>query len=278
MVSKAKAFAPANISCIFRIYPHKNPRWMGSLGVGFTLSEGVVAEVSRYRKNEVLFNGRAIIFPAVASVINLLSKEKIKANIKTKLPLGCGFGLSGASALAAAYALNRLLNLKKSKKQIGIAAHTADAKNMTGLGDVVNQYYGGFCVKLKPSSHFAVEKLPINRDVYCRYFGKISTKSVISNLKIRDRINSSADESLGKIKILLQSKNGIKFKDIIKISKEFSVNSGLLRDKKTIETIKNIEKNKGSASMIMLGNSVFSDKPFKGALKFKISNEGAHLL
>ena len=56
----SKSFAPANISCIFRIYRHKNPRWMGSYGVGFTLNLGVVAEASRSNKNEIFFNGKKI--------------------------------------------------------------------------------------------------------------------------------------------------------------------------------------------------------------------------
>ena len=79
-------------------------------------------------------------------------------------------------------------------------------------------------------------------------------------------------------KIYSLRKNKIQFKDIIKISKEFSANSGLLKDKKTMETIKNIEENSGNASMIMLGNAVFSDKMFEGASGYKISNQGAYLL
>ena len=51
----SKAFAPANISCIFSIYWHKNPRWMGSYGIGFTLNEGVIAEASRAKKKGVKF-------------------------------------------------------------------------------------------------------------------------------------------------------------------------------------------------------------------------------
>ena len=39
-----------------------------------------------------------------------------------------------------------------------------------------------------------------------------------------------------------------------------------------------IEENNGNASMIMLGNSVFSDKPFGGAIRLKISDIGAHVL
>lgn len=278
-MNSAKAFAPANISCVFKIYSHKNPRWMGSYGVGFTLNEGVIADASKSNKTTVLFNNRKINLPAVKSVIKELTNKNLRIKIKSKLPLGCGFGLSGASALASAYAINKLLNLKKTKKQIGIVAHTADAQNKTGLGDVVNQFYGGFCIKLKPSSYFAVKKLPLNDiDVYCRHFSRISTESIITNIKIRNKINNAADESLIKIKQLIKTNKKIQFKDIINISKEFSANSGLMKGKKTMQTIKNIEKKKGNASMIMLGNSVFSDKNFEGALKFKISNEGAHLI
>ena len=279
-MNSAKAFAPANISCIFKVYEHKNPRCAGSYGLGFTLNEGVTVEVSIAKRNEVVFNGVSINFPTVIGVIKMLTKEKIRVCIKSKLPLGCGFGLSGASALATAYAINGLLKLKKSKKELAIIAHTAEVENKSGLGDVVNQYYGGFCIKSRPSSYFRVEKLPLsNIDVYCRHFGRISTKSIITNAKIRNKINDAADSSLSKIQSLTKyNKNKIKFKDVIRISKDFAVNSGLLKNKKIIRTIKNIEKNGGNASMIMLGNSVFSDRKFKGASRFKISGKGAHLI
>ena len=278
-MTSAKAFAPANISCIFKVYENKNPRWMGSYGIGFTLNEGVIVSVSKAKRNEVVFNSHSINFPTIKSVIEKLAKEKLRVYIKSKLPLGCGFGLSGASALAAAYAANKLLNLKKSNKELAIIAHTAEVENKTGLGDVVNQYYGGFCLKLKPSSYFEVKKLSINNvGVYCRYFGKISTKSVITNKRLKNSINNSASMALNKIKKLLKTNNELKFNDIIKISKEFAVDSGLLKDRQTIEAIKNIEKNKGNASMIMLGNAVFSDRPFKNSLKFRITGKGAHLI
>lgn len=274
----SRAFAPANISCIFRVYEHKNPRWVGSYGFGFTINEGIIVEASKSKRNEVVFNNVSTNFPTVISVIKKITKQKIRLYIKSKLPLGCGFGLSGASALATAYAINNLLKLKKSNKELAIIAHTAEVKNKTGLGDVVNQYYGGFCVKLKPSSHFEVKRLPLsNINVYCRYYSRLPTKSVISNIKIRDRINNAAGDSLKEIQKLIKS-NEIKFKNVIKISKEFAVNSGLLKNKQTIETIKSIENKHGNASMIMLGNAVFSDKPFEGAAKYKISNQGAYLL
>ena len=275
----AKAFAPANISCIFKIYWHKNPRWMGSYGVGFTLNEGVIVDVSKSKRNEVVFNNNSINFPTVRGVINRLSEVKIRVHIKSRLPLGCGFGLSGASALATAYSINKLLKLKKTKKELAVIAHTAEVENKTGLGDVVNQYYGGFFVKTEPSSYFIVEKLEINNiDVYCKYFSKISTKSIITNKELKNDINKSASMALDKIENLIKDNENSYLSDIIKISKEFAVNSGLLKDRKTIETIKKIEDKNGNASMIMLGNAVFSDKPFKGSIKLRISSKGAHLL
>ena len=276
MASETSSFAPANISCIFRIYQHKNPRWMGSYGLGFTLNEGVVVKAEMAKRTEVVFNNTPINFPTVKGVVGKLSKEKLRICIKSKLPLGCGFGLSGASALATAYAVNELLTLKRSDKELAIISHTAEVENKTGLGDVVNQFYGGFCLKLKPSSYFIIERIQINNvDVYCKYFSRLSTKSIIINPKLRDKINDTADTSLNKIQQLIEK---IQFKDIIKISKEFAVSSGLLKDKKSLETIKKIEANNGNASMIMLGNAIFSDKPFKGAMNLRISSEGAHLL
>ena len=71
MVSKARAFAPANISCVFKIYEHKDPRWMGSYGVGFTLNEGVVIKVSRSKRNKIFFNNKPINFPAVKLILSI---------------------------------------------------------------------------------------------------------------------------------------------------------------------------------------------------------------
>ncbi len=276
---KSKAFAPANISCIFKIYSHKNPRWMGSYGLGFTLNDGVIVDASKNESTEILFNHKKIYIPTVKKVIDFLTYENVKINIKSSLPLGCGFGLSGASALATSYALNKLLNLGRSNKDLAVIAHIAEVESKTGLGDVVNQYYGGMLAKFKPSSYFIVNKIPLNNTpVYCEYFSKLSTKSIISNTQLKDRINQSASLTLNKLQKLLKINKKPSFKDIINLSKEFAINSGLLKNKNVKNTVENIEKNNGNGSMIMLGNSVFSDKFFDGSIKFTISNKGAQLI
>jgi len=295
-----KAFAPGNISCIFSIVENKNPLKKGSLGVGFTVNEGVIVSIKKLlmikkplkkshfknKKNKIkiFFNNKKTRFPTVESVVDRLNKNKenFEIRIKSKLPLGVGFGLSGASALATAYALGKLLKLKKNKKELAKIAHIAEVENGTGLGDVVNQFYGGFLVKFLPSYKFKVKRLPIkDKTIYYKIFSRLDTKKIITNKRIKNKINKSAIKSLKKIKNWANNKKANKkilLKKIIELSKEFSVNSGLLTDEKIINLIKKIEKNKGNASMIMLGNAIFSYISFKGCKKIKISDKKACLL
>jgi pantoate kinase len=271
------AFAPGNISCIFGIYKNKDPRWAGSVGMGFTINEGVTSKVSSSSKNEIFLNGKRISFPTVRDSLASLSGEKLKVELKTKLPLGCGFGLSGASALACLYSANEFLSLGKNGKELAIIAHTCEVINKTGLGDVVNQFYGGFLLKTVPSSCFEVVKLPIAGPVYCRHFGKLLTKSIISKTGMLRAINNSADDSIEDIKSIIK-KRKISFADAADASYHFAVGSGLLSDRKTKATVESARKKGGHASMIMLGKSVFCDTKFKGAKKFMISRKGACLL
>ena len=270
-----KAFAPGNVSCIFRIVENRDKSKRHSLGVGFTVDKGVVVRVNKDKKTIINVNGKKIRFPTVKTVIRELTNEPVKVEIKDQLPSGAGFGISGASALATAYALNKLLNLRKSKKELGIVAHNAEVMNGTGLGDVGGQFNGGFNMKIKKGRPLSVVNLGIkNKNIYYAFFSKIETKKVINSKLKKKRINMAGDRALKRVK-LLKNKN---LKDIIRISKDFALESGLLKDKRVKCLIKNIENKGGNASMIMLGNAVFSDIPFKGCRKIKISKRGAYVL
>ena len=278
-----KAFAPANISCIFSIIENNSPLKKGSLGVGFTVNKGVTVSIKKIpilkksnKQNKIIiyFNNKKIKFPTVETVAKKLNKNKenLEIKINSDLPLSCGFGISGASALATAYTLNKLLKLKKTKKELAKIAHIAEVENKTGLGDVINQYYGGFLIRYKPSCKFKVKRLNIkHKKIYYKVFSKLDTKKIITNKKIKNKINRAGIESLKKISSLKKPS----LNKIIKISKEFSIDSNLLKNKDIIKLIDKIEKNNGSASMIMLGNAVFSNKRFKGSKELKITDKGA---
>ena len=274
-----RAFAPANISCAFKIHPDDNPRWRGSLGFGFTVNEGVTATVSPATTTAIFFNEQPIVLPTVSDVVSALTTDPITIQLSSPLPLGSGFGISGASALATAYAINALFESKKSAIDLAVIAHIAEAKNQTGLGDVINQYYGGCLAKFEPSSHFIATTLPvIDVPVYCISYGKIPTTTILGDATMTQKINSAATQTLATIQQWIQEKKAIQFEELVTLSKTFAIDSGLLSDKKTIETISAIEQQHGKASMIMLGNAVFSTIPFPGAKKLFISPTKAQVL
>ena len=271
-MTQAKAFAPGNLSCVFKIIPHPEATKMHSLGMGFTITEGVVVTVSPHsRPTAVEFNGSEIDFPTVVSVVQKVTPQPMKVAIDSPLPLGCGFGLSGAASLATTYALNALLQLGKSEEELAMIAHVAEVENRTGLGDVCAQYHGGCLVKLKRGYPLAAERLPIPaQPIYYRYFSSIQTKTILESAERRERINRAADETLQALEKLTKSES-VDFNACIRLSKQFSLNSGLLEDTRVQETIREIEEAGGVASMIMLGNAVFSTHPFEGAIETKLS-------
>ena len=147
MAEAAAAFAPGNISGVFKVIPHEDPARMHSLGLGFTVREGAAVSVRRGGSG-IIFNGEEIEFPTVAAVLERVAPgQRLAVDVETPLPLSSGFGLSGASSLAAAYAANALLDLGLSERALATAAHVAEVENLTGLGDVCAQYHGGCLVK-----------------------------------------------------------------------------------------------------------------------------------
>ena len=99
MSEPVKAFAPGNISGVFKVIPDDDPARMHSLGLGLTIAEGVNVEVGHDDAgNSVFFNGEPVEFPTVASVVERLSLGPVRVTIESPLPLSCGFGLSGASS------------------------------------------------------------------------------------------------------------------------------------------------------------------------------------
>ncbi len=279
----ARAFAPGNISCVFKVIPHADPARMHSLGMGFTVTEGVEVTVSEHHETEVLFNGERINFPTVRAVVNRLTENSnivgIKIDITSPLPLGCGFGLSGAAALATAYALNELLSLGKDTEALAMTAHIAEVENRTGLGDVCSQYHGGCLVKLKEGSPLVADRLPIaEQPIYYRYFGPIQTSEVLGNREQTTRINRAADVALNTLQTLTDAKPSHElFNACFAVSKQFSVESGLLSDARVIDTIAGIEAAGGVASMIMLGNGVFSTHRFEDAVETRLVHNPARL-
>ena len=275
---KAAAFAPGNVSGVFKIVRDDDPRRMHSLGMGFTVSQGVTATVTEAPATEVSFNGEVFDFPTVRHVVETLTSRPIRVTLESPLPLSGGFGLSGASALATAYALDAGLGLGLDENAIGMTAHVAEVTNLTGLGDVCGQFRGGCLAKTVPGDPLASVALPVAEQVvFYRYFSPIRTCEIIGDPAHSARINAAADGALAEIDELAGA--GVSgFGEYVSVAKRFSIESGLLRHPEVRRIIGEVEADGGAASMIMLGNAVFATAAFDGAKETRLTRHRARVV
>ncbi len=261
-------FAPASITCFFSTVIGDNPLLSGSLGVGITLNIGVRAKVSK--KKGIWVNGEQWDFPTVRYVIERLNCDS-GVEIIMDVPAGCGFGMSGASALSAAFELNRAFNLGKSFLQLADIAHEAEVINKTGLGDVVCQSYGGVVVRKTAASpsKASIDRFLWDEELDLLILGSISTESILGDTRIRERINKIGRSCLSEF---LKKPT---LENLFDQSKRFSVETGLIDDE-LMDIVEAVESVGGKASMVMLGKAVFAyngfdalkefGKPFKAAI------------
>jgi pantoate kinase len=257
---------------------------MHSLGVCFTVTESVdvtVSSRSSSENTEVVLNGEVVQFAPVISVVrDLLGPEsaQVKVAIETKLPLGCGFGVSGASSLATAFALNELFGLQRTRLELGMVAHCAEVEHLTGLGDVCGQYHGGCILRLTRHQPLVAHRVTVEpRQIFVRSFGPLATDVILKDEVTRVAINKAGDLALSK---LLDFSDGrlMTLNELISISREFAEQSTLIRNAQVRQTLLDIDREGGVGSMIMLGNGVFSDIPFEGSRSMQIGGQGVAVL
>ncbi|MCS7144380.1 MAG: pantoate kinase [Archaeoglobaceae archaeon] len=249
-------FCPSAISCIFSPKIEKDPLNSGSMGVGFTINKGVIAKPS----SGVMFNGKKIDFPTVEFVLKENKMDGVE--LLTELPLGCGFGLSGASALATAFLC------EKPAVELYDLAHVAEVVNLTGLGTVATQTFSGLVIRKSAScpSKIVVERYAWNYELDFISLGSISTREVLTTRK-----NIS---EIGK-KWLREFMKKVTLENLFRCSKAFAEETGLIEPVKDI--VEAVESNGGMASMAMLGKTVFAyngyealeefGKPFKARIE-----------
>lgn len=254
---EAQAHAPASLSFIFQSHKNANPLQTGSTGAGCTIDKKVTVTVRENPHLSVSFNNSSLIFPTGTFVLEKLTPKPVAIDIRSPLPLGFGFGISGAASLGIAFALNTLLHLGKTKEELVKIAHTAEIVNHTGLGSVGTQITGGFLVKNKPGLPVDATRLPFTGDkLYAVIVGQILTPSALQDEKRLLRVNSAAETALQKVK----EKRKILLKDLLDISYIYARESGFLTDLRLIHIIEAIQKAGGSATMAMLGKVVISNK------------------
>jgi pantoate kinase len=198
----------------------------------------------------------------------LAPREPLRLEVEAAFPFGCGFGMSGASALAAAYAVDRLLGLGLPHPELGMLAHHAEVANATGLGDVGGQFNGGVMIKRRPYDYLSVEQLPVHPEtLHVRIFGPILTAEVINSREKLLHINAAGRAAMQEI---TKAGESLTLPGLLDISLEFAKHSRLLVSERLREAIESARREGHAASMIMLGEAVVSSGPFPGSRPVKI--------
>ncbi len=276
----AHGFAPGHISGIFVIDMKKDARLSGSTGCGICLEDGAITKVYSSQETTIKINGALTQAATTRTAIKLLTSQPVFVDTTLSIPMGCGFGASGAGALSTVLALNEAFSLNLTLNEAGNAAHIAEVKNRTGLGDVAAQTFGGVVIRKKAGAPFIAN---IDK-ILCRYktiswvsFGEISTKSVLSDDMKRKSINKAGKFRLKELLKKPTLENF--FLQSSLFGKEIELMSSKVRD-----AIEAVEARGGVASQAMLGDTVFAIND-RGALSefgevhnSRISNAGAHLL
>lgn len=274
-----RAFAPGHITGFFAAVQRDDALDTGSRGAGIVVEDGVTVEVHDADETTVSLDGETVEFDAVERVLGMCDVTA-SVEIDADVPVGCGFGVSGAAALATAFAVNEEFSLGQESDQMVAAAHVADVLAGTGLGDVVPQGLGGVVTRIEPGApdiglfgEIEVEDPRIGYTVH----GPLETGDVLEDDESMERVNKAGESALDG---LLKDPSVGKLVDL---SWEFALESGLATDA-VEETVGDVRAAGGKASMAMLGETSFGvaageDEALEEFDEVtKVCNEGARVL
>lgn len=260
------AFSPGHITGLFQICDQPtDPLLKGSRGAGVSISNGVTTRVSLKPSSKSSFKIRINKIPTKSAKVSehvtnsFLSRVREDYTIfvehKVTVPIGSGFGSSGAGALSLALALNEVLDLGLSRTEAAQVAHVAEVKCKTGLGTVIAETSGGVEIRVEPGAPGIgkIKPILVNDDyaVVCLNFGKLSTKRNLSDERTRHHINESGKELIDK---LITHPN---IPDFMVFSRVFAEGVGLIspRMRKVLEET---DSTSITCSMAVFGETIFS--------------------
>jgi pantoate kinase len=257
---KAVAFAPGHISGFFEpVFHLEDISRTGSKGAGINIMIGATSEVAVGNSSKQAFNiyinGKKTNAPVTNLALKLLlGRNPIHVVVKTKLdlPIGQGFGMSAAGALSATYALSKIIGFSNFYEAIK-ASHYAEVQMKAGLGDVMASSFGGIEIRKSPGlpPWGIIEHIPGKPEIVLCIIGKkVDTKKVLSDPRLNKKIVEYGKFCTKKI---LENPS---LENLLYLSQVFTNKTGLA-SKRVKEAI--FAANRfGTASMCMLGNSVFA--------------------
>ncbi len=263
---KVVAFVPAHISGFFQPCYSSIPERAGSRNCGPCLNLGVLTEVkvkpAERSRVEISIDGKrapeAMTTSTVVEQLLGMSKEpfKVEVNHSCQVPVGAGYGTSGAGALGAVLAISKALKLQVSREKSIAMAHIAEVKCRTGLGDVGAQAIGGLVIGIGPGGppHGRWKRIPTPRDlkVVCATLGPLPTTKLLHDVKFRRQASELGEHAIKKV--MKQPT----LEGFMLASREFAKGLGLLDEE--LRTLIQEAKVAGAigASQVVLGRAVFA--------------------
>jgi len=245
MAHRGRAFAPAHITGFFTIHLEDNPLKSGSTGAGLCLEAGARVKIQEGNPG-IRVNGTPTSLPTTAQII----PGHLGVEVELDVPLGCGFGASGAITLATALALNPGLTLNRLAAQ----AHRAEVEHRTGLGDVAAQTLGGAVIRTSPGYPFKLDRIPTPPLEICWVsLGKLKTSEILETTNTKE-INRAGKKAL---KNLLKKPT---LQNLMLQSRTFAQTTGLLTPELQ-DILEAAEAADSLASQAMLGNTIFAIPP-----------------
>ena len=272
---RATAFVPGHVTAFFSAHPADSPAAAGSRGAGLTLTDGVKTTVElggdigdTPDSPSLSLNGAPAAIGAVEDVLAALDlaetasaaditpvADAVSVSIETDLPIGAGFGVSGAAALGAALGANAAADAGRSENELVRLAHEAEVERGTGLGDVVAQARGGVPIRLEPGApgHGELDGIPAQARVEYVTFGERSTEAVLAG-------DTTALSTVGE-RALDRLRADPRLPTLMDAAREFAASADLLVPEvsEAIEAVDVATDDDASgAAMAMLGRTAFA--------------------
>ncbi len=236
----ATAFAPGSVTTVF--VPQDGD---ASLGVSFATADGVTATVEPASAPTVVLDGRRAEVEPVSGVLRRLGAPAATVRLDTDLPIGCGFGVSGAATLSTALAANAQFRLNQSREDLLEAAHRAEVAAGTGLGDVFIQDRGGLVWNVGEGLRHAERTARIE---YAS-FGEMATAEVLGDAAAMERVGKAGRQALSALDLPGS------LVTLFDVSWAFADHTALATERVT-ETVRRVQEAGGAATMAMIGETV----------------------
>lgn len=260
-----RAHAPGSITGLFAPAPADGDE--PSRGASFAIEDGVVVDVTPASETTVTVEGEPTPFEPVERVLTALDVTAT-VDVMPEIPLGHGFGASGAATLATALAADATFDLETDRESLLQAAHRAEMAAGTGQGDVFIQDRGG----LLWTANGEVNRAEPDDPVEYATAGGISTAEMLADESFMAAARQSGRAHLDRLE------SPPTLRALAERSRAYLDETGIGTAFVERE-IEHVEAAGGVASMALFGETVFG-VGVEGVLsnRTRVSTEGARVL